>query len=183
VRKIGGPDASVEVPAGAVSLAASQSLEVSTEIVTSPNGHRDIEIRFYSSSPPTATTLIATRDIKYGYDTSVCDESSVRSTRTSLPTSPEEDVSAEETVNAEKNTQQENGESRVNVQPGNVKDRAIVSCKEDLGRCDYTGNVSAGDPEMSGDKAGCNVSDHDFCEQSAKTLGEEVDQLRLHAEE
>ncbi|KAL0275014.1 UNVERIFIED_CONTAM: hypothetical protein PYX00_003002 [Menopon gallinae] len=29
----------------------SQCLEVSTEIVTSPNGHRDIEIRFYSTSP------------------------------------------------------------------------------------------------------------------------------------
>lgn len=28
-----------------------QCLEVSTEIVTSPNGHRDIEIRFYSTSP------------------------------------------------------------------------------------------------------------------------------------
>lgn len=28
-----------------------QCLEVSTEIVTSPNGHRDLEIRFYSSSP------------------------------------------------------------------------------------------------------------------------------------
>lgn len=27
-------------------------LQVSTEIVTSPNGHRDIEIRFYSASPP-----------------------------------------------------------------------------------------------------------------------------------
>ncbi|XP_066992745.2 uncharacterized protein [Anabrus simplex] len=33
---------------------SSQSLEVSTEIVTSPNGHRDIEIKFYSSSPPSA---------------------------------------------------------------------------------------------------------------------------------
>ncbi|XP_049790394.1 sal-like protein 3 [Schistocerca nitens] len=32
--------------------AASQGLQVSTEIVTSPNGHRDLEIRFYSSSPP-----------------------------------------------------------------------------------------------------------------------------------
>ncbi|XP_020709080.2 putative mediator of RNA polymerase II transcription subunit 26 [Athalia rosae] len=32
----------------------SQGLEVSTEIVTSPNGHRDLEIKFYSSSPPTA---------------------------------------------------------------------------------------------------------------------------------
>ncbi|XP_024944057.1 uncharacterized protein LOC112494850 [Cephus cinctus] len=32
----------------------SQGLEVSTEIVTSPNGHRDLEIKFYSSSP-TAT--------------------------------------------------------------------------------------------------------------------------------
>ncbi|XP_049835580.1 trinucleotide repeat-containing gene 18 protein-like [Schistocerca gregaria] len=31
---------------------ASQGLQVSTEIVTSPNGHRDLEIRFYSSSPP-----------------------------------------------------------------------------------------------------------------------------------
>lgn len=30
---------------------SSQGLEVSTEIVTSPNGHRDLEIKFYSSSP------------------------------------------------------------------------------------------------------------------------------------
>ncbi|XP_023247448.1 transcription factor mef2A-like [Copidosoma floridanum] len=29
-------------------------LEVSTEIVTSPNGHRDLEIKFYSSSPTTS---------------------------------------------------------------------------------------------------------------------------------
>ncbi|XP_023287876.1 uncharacterized protein LOC111673920 [Orussus abietinus] len=32
----------------------SQGLEVSTEIVTSPNGHRDLEIKFYSSSPSAA---------------------------------------------------------------------------------------------------------------------------------
>lgn len=30
-------------------------LEVSTEIVTSPNGHRDLEIKFYSSSPSTTS--------------------------------------------------------------------------------------------------------------------------------
>lgn len=33
------------------STTGSQGLEVSTEIVTSPNGHRDLEIKFYSSSP------------------------------------------------------------------------------------------------------------------------------------
>lgn len=31
--------------------ASSKGLEVSTEIITSPNGHRDLEIKFYSSSP------------------------------------------------------------------------------------------------------------------------------------
>uniref|UniRef100_A0A1B6EAE6 Uncharacterized protein n=2 Tax=Clastoptera arizonana TaxID=38151 RepID=A0A1B6EAE6_9HEMI len=35
----------------------SEGLQVSSEIVTSPNGHRDIEIKFYSSSsPPKSTT-------------------------------------------------------------------------------------------------------------------------------
>ena len=33
---------------------SSPGLEVSTEIVTSPNGHRDLEIKFYSSSPNAA---------------------------------------------------------------------------------------------------------------------------------
>lgn len=33
---------------------ASQSLEVSSEIITSPNGHRDIEIKFFSSKPNSA---------------------------------------------------------------------------------------------------------------------------------
>ncbi|KDR21471.1 hypothetical protein L798_03836, partial [Zootermopsis nevadensis] len=45
-------NASTASPANTMSLTTSQSLEVSTEIVTSPNGHRDIEIKFYSSSPP-----------------------------------------------------------------------------------------------------------------------------------
>jgi hypothetical protein len=182
-RKTGGCNASVEVPVSNVSLAASQSLEVSTEIVTSPNGHRDIEIKFYSSSPPVLTTMVSTRDMKYSYDTSVCDENSVRITRTSLTTSPEEDVSREETLNAKENTQQENGDNSVNVKAGNVKDNAFVNCKQDLAQCDYTGSVFAGVPEMSGDEAGCNASGRDFCEQNTKTLGEEVDQLRLHAEE
>jgi hypothetical protein len=177
-RKIDGRNASVEVPVSTASVAASQSLEVSTEIVTSPNGHRDIEIKFYSSSPPVGTTMISTRDI----DTSVCGDSSVRITRTSLPVSPEEDVSREETVNTKESTQLENGDS-VNVQPGNVKDDVFVNCKQDLAQCDYRGSVSAGDPETSGDKAGCNASYHDFCEQNTKTLGKEVDQLRSHAEE
>lgn len=37
-----------------------KGLEVSTEIVTSPNGHRDLEIKFYSPSPnaPSATNAI-----------------------------------------------------------------------------------------------------------------------------
>lgn len=183
VMRIDDRNASVEVPASILSVAASQSLEVSTEIVTSPNGHRDIEIKFYSSSPPVGTTMTSTRDIKYGYDPSVCDESSVRSTRTSLPTSPEEDVIPQEAVNVKGNMQQENGESSVNVQSGNVKDHASVNCKQDAASCDCTGNVWSGDPETCDKKAGCNVSDYDFCEQSAKTLGEEVDQLHLHAEE
>ncbi|XP_028982164.1 myb-like protein M [Diachasma alloeum] len=38
------------------SVTPTQSLEVSTEIVTSLNGHRDLEIKFYSSSPSSAPT-------------------------------------------------------------------------------------------------------------------------------
>jgi hypothetical protein len=183
VREVCDRNASVEVPTSTVPLAASQSLEVSTEIVTSPNGHRDIEIKFYSSSPPVGTTMISSRDIKYSYNKSVCDESSVKNTRTSLPTSLEEDGSPEEAANVKENTQQETGESGVNAQQGNVKDHKFVDCKQDGAHCDYVGKIWADDAETGGEKARCDVSDHDICEQSAKALGEEVGQLRLHAEE
>ncbi|PNF43637.1 hypothetical protein B7P43_G00694 [Cryptotermes secundus] len=183
VRRSDDRNVSVEVPANTVSVAASQSLEVSTEIVTSPNGHRDIEIKFYSSSPPVGATMISTRDIKYSYDPSVCDESSVRNTRTSLPTSLEEDVIPQEAVNVKENMQHENGESSENVQSGNVEDHTSVNCEQDSAPCDCTDNLRPGDRETCGEKARCNMSDYGSCEQSAKTLGEEVDQLHLHAEE
>ncbi|EFN84371.1 hypothetical protein EAI_13551, partial [Harpegnathos saltator] len=35
-------------------VASPKGLEVSTEIITSPNGHRDLEIKFYSSPSPNA---------------------------------------------------------------------------------------------------------------------------------
>ncbi|XP_077263915.1 uncharacterized protein LOC143898367 [Temnothorax americanus] len=38
--------------AGCGSAASPKGLEVSTEIITSPNGHRDLEIKFYSSPSP-----------------------------------------------------------------------------------------------------------------------------------
>ncbi|EGI57861.1 hypothetical protein G5I_14048 [Acromyrmex echinatior] len=38
--------------AGGGSIASPKGLEVSTEIITSPNGHRDLEIKFYSSPSP-----------------------------------------------------------------------------------------------------------------------------------
>jgi hypothetical protein len=37
---------------GSGSAAPPKGLEVSTEIITSPNGHRDLEIKFYSSPSP-----------------------------------------------------------------------------------------------------------------------------------
>ncbi|XP_031777559.1 uncharacterized protein LOC116415948 [Nasonia vitripennis] len=39
-------------------------LEVSTEIVTSPNGHRDLEIKFYSSSPTTSSYDCSSDELK-----------------------------------------------------------------------------------------------------------------------
>lgn len=38
----------------AAGVASPKGLEVSTEIITSPNGHRDLEIKFYSSPSPNA---------------------------------------------------------------------------------------------------------------------------------
>lgn len=37
-------------------ISSPKGLEVSTEIITSPNGHRDLEIKFYSASPNAPTT-------------------------------------------------------------------------------------------------------------------------------
>jgi len=147
----------------------SQSLEVSTEIVTSPNGHRDIEIKFYSSSPPADTAVLSTRDTKGSCDVGVCDGNGLGSPVSYLSPSVEE-VCSEGAVNVEENTQQENGESSVNAQAG--------TCKQDAAQCDCGDNVWVGVG-----KEGCSVFDHGFCEQSAKSLGEEVDQLHLHAEE
>lgn len=42
--------------------ASPKGLEVSTEIITSPNGHRDLEIKFYSSSSPSPAERIAEED-------------------------------------------------------------------------------------------------------------------------
>uniref|UniRef100_T1IE71 Uncharacterized protein n=2 Tax=Rhodnius TaxID=13248 RepID=T1IE71_RHOPR len=39
------------------------SLEVSSEIITSPNGHRDIEIKFFSTSPPASKSTPPARPI------------------------------------------------------------------------------------------------------------------------
>lgn len=155
--------APAEVPHSPVALMTSQSLEVSTEIVTSPNGHRDIEIKFYSSSPPADTAVVSTRDTKSSCDVGVCDGNGLGNPRTFLSSS----VGA---VHVKENTQQENGESSVNAQAG--------TCQQDAAQCDCGDNVWVGDG-----KEGCNVFDHGFCEQSAKSLGEEVDQLHLHAEE
>jgi len=146
----------------------SQSLEVSTEIVTSPNGHRDIEIKFYSSSPPADAAVLSTRDTKSSCDVGVCDGNGLGSPMSYLSSSVEE-VCSEGAVNVEENTQQENGESSVNAQG---------TCKQDAAQCDCGDNVWVGVG-----KEGCSVFDHGFCEQSAKSLGEEVDQLHLHAEE
>jgi hypothetical protein len=176
-------NASAVLPANTMSLATSQSLEVSTEIVTSPNGHRDIEIKFYSSSPPVRSTMIPTGDIKDNSDVCVCDESSVTSAKISLPSPPEEQVGPQDAMNVRENTQQENGESSVNAQTGNVKEHGSVNCEQGVAQCDSGDNVWAGDLKTYDKKEGCSISDHTFCEQSAKTLGEEVDQLCLHAEE
>lgn len=43
---------------GGGSAAFPKGLEVSTEIITSPNGHRDLEIKFYSSPSPVAERLV-----------------------------------------------------------------------------------------------------------------------------
>jgi len=171
VTKFEDHSARAEVSPSPVALMTSQSLEVSTEIVTSPNGHRDIEIKFYSSSPPADTALASTRDTKSGCGVVVCGGNGLGSPRTVLSPSVEE-VCAEGAVNVKENTQQENGESSVNAQAGNG------TCKQDAAHCDCGDNVLVGDG-----KEGCNVFDHGFCEQSAKSLGEEVDQLHLHAEE
>jgi hypothetical protein len=172
-------NSSTEVPASAVSSATSQSLEVSTEIVTSPNGHRDIEIKFYSSSPPVGATMVTIGCTKNSSDDlTVCDE---KSAGTVLSSSPEE-VSPQDAVHVGQKVQQESGESSVNTQTGNAKEQDAVSCEQDAALCDY-GDVWAGDLKTRDEKEGCLVSDHGFCEQSAKTLGKEVDQLRLHAEE
>jgi hypothetical protein len=175
-------NASAVLPASTVSLATSQSLEVSTEIVTSPNGHRDIEIKFYSSSPPGGgSTMVPTGDVEHSSDLYVCGENSVRSANISLP-SAEEQVGPQDAINVRKNAQQESGESSVNAQAGNVKEHGSVNCKHGVARCDSGDNVWTGDPKTD-KKEGCNVSEHSFCEQSAKTLDEEVDQLCLYAEE
>jgi hypothetical protein len=163
--------APAEVSASTVSVMTSQSLEVSTEIVTSPNGHRDIEIKFYSSSPPADTAVVSARDAKDGCDQGVCDRNGVGSPRTSVSCSVE-GVCSKGAVNDTENTQQESGESSVNAQAGNG------TCKQDVAQCGYGDSVWVGDG-----KEGCKVFDRDFCEQSAKSLGEEVDQLHLHAEE
>lgn len=163
--------APAEVSRSPVALMTSQSLEVSTEIVTSPNGHRDIEIRFYSSSPPADTAVVSTRDAKSSCCVGVSDGNGLGSPRTFLPSSVK-DVCSEGAVNVKENTQHENGESSMNAQAGNG------TCKQDTTQCDCGDNVWVGDG-----REGCNVSDHGFCEQSAKSLGEEVDQLHLHAEE
>lgn len=169
VTRLEGHTTPAEVPPSPVALMTSQSLEVSTEIVTSPNGHRDIEIKFYSSSPPADTAVVSTRDTKSSCDVGVRDGNGLGSPRTFLSSSVEE-VCSEGAVNVKENTQQENGESSVNAQAG--------TCKQDAAQCDCGDNVWVGDG-----KEGCNVFDHGFCEQSAKSLGEEVDQLHLHAEE
>ena len=46
------PSATSSPPSSALSSVSTQSLEVSSEIVTSHNGHRDIEIKFFSASTP-----------------------------------------------------------------------------------------------------------------------------------
>lgn len=60
---IGAPTGNVgsSNPTGA-NPASPKGLEVSTEIITSPNGHRDLEIKFYSASPNTAPTEEADED-------------------------------------------------------------------------------------------------------------------------
>ena len=163
--------APAEVPRSPVALMTSQSLEVSTEIVTSPNGHRDIEIRFYSSSPPVDTAVVSTRDTKNSCCVGVSDGNGLGSPRTFLFSSVKE-VCSEGALNVKENAQHEIGESSVNAQAGNN------TCKQDAAQCDCGDNVWVGDG-----KEECNVFDHGFCEQSAKSLGEEVDQLHLHAEE
>lgn len=123
-----------------MSSLTSQSLEVSTEIVTSPNGHRDIEIKFYSSSPPTAAA--APRELQ----TPNCE-----SNNTSLFSSSSSC-----------------GGVWTNLRDDSAKagwgcsDRALWGVDQ-CGASDYEG-----------------VWDH---EHSAKRLGEEVNQLRLHVEE
>lgn len=163
--------ASAEVSASTVSVMTSQSLEVSTEIVTSPNGHRDIEIKFYSSSPPADTAVVSARVRKDSCGLGVCDGNGLGSPRASVSSSVE-DVCSEGAANDTENTQQENGESSVKAQAGNG------TCKQDAAQRGYGDSVWVGDG-----KEGCSAFDHGFCEQSAKSLGEEVDQLHLHAEE
>lgn len=169
-------NASAELPASTVPLSTSQSLEVSTEIVTSPNGHRDIEIKFYSTSPPAVSTIVPTGLVKGSCDLCVCDESSVKGGKTSF-SFPAEDVGPQDAINVRENTQQESGESSVNEHAGNAKEHASVICKEGGVHLDSGDNVFAADVKTRDEKEGCNIS------ESAKRLGEEVDQLCLHAEE
>ncbi|XP_029035163.2 uncharacterized protein LOC114872276 [Osmia bicornis bicornis] len=60
---IGVPTGNVgSASAAGMNLASPKGLEVSTEIITSPNGHRDLEIKFYSASPNAAPTEEADED-------------------------------------------------------------------------------------------------------------------------
>ncbi|KAJ9581899.1 hypothetical protein L9F63_003758, partial [Diploptera punctata] len=136
-----------------VTVSTSQSLEVSTEIVTSPNGHRDIEIKFYSSSPPVGTAVISPVDTKGN-----CEEKNSDTARISSPCQSDK-LDSQEVICVWEN----NDES---VCAGGKKVSSLDSV--DGARCDEV--IS-------------NITEKMFSEQSAKKLGEGVNQLHLHAEE
>ncbi|PSN30700.1 hypothetical protein C0J52_23895 [Blattella germanica] len=146
-----------EVSSPVLSVSGSQSLEVSTEIVTSPNGHRDIEIKFYSSSPPAATAVIPVEEIKNAPDGSARDEKRT----SSCP--PDEEIDRQEVISVWENAHKEPSDGSVCVRE---RERS-----------------SAVDKQASNVKVKCKINKKIVCEQRAKNLGEEVNQLRLHAEE
>lgn len=169
------PDVAAEVSSNSSSLMSSQSLEVSTEIVTSPNGHRDIEIKFYSSSPPIGAALVSNGEVKKVQDASGCDEGGLRNVQVSVASS-QEVAKSQEFGSAEVGKKE--SEESLCVESGKAKEEGCVNSKQDASQSDSGMAVWVG----IGKTSGCGVRDHSFCEQSAKTLGEEVNQLHLHTE-
>lgn len=154
-------NAASEVSSSSSILSTSQSLEVSTEIVTSPNGHRDIEIKFYSSSPPAGVSVLSSIETKGVPEGSNCDEKNSHILRVSAPQS--EKVDRQEVIS--------------------VWDLNDGSACATAGNVKYDPSLDSVNGVQCGGEMLCNITEKGFCEQSAKQLREGVNQLHLHAEE